>query len=943
MKFFFKIGFVSMIWFSCGSLFAQHQSKMTVEVNVEKKLLTVQQELVYFNTSTDTIATIVLNDWNNAYSSKDTPLAKRFSDEFIRSFHLAKKLERGSTNGLTIIDQNKLFLDWSRNDDQLDLIDVVLRSPILPNQRMTFNLTYVVKIPSNIFTKYGFGEKGQMYLKNWFLTPAFFTDHSFVRYSNTNSDDIGNALSDYTITFLVPAAMKLNSDLNVGLPLIENGIARYILEGKNRTEFSIYTNDSNTFDRYKNDLVEVVTDLKDNNLNSVQKAILIDKIVRFVDKNIGKFPHEKIIVSQTDYEKNPFYGLNQLPAFISPFPNDFLFEIKFLKTYLNNYLKNSLRMDSRKDNWIYDGIQIYTMMEYIDENYPNSKMMGNISKFGLFKSFNLTNLEFNEQYSYFYMLMARKNLDQPLGAPKSTLIKFNEQIASKYRAGLSFRYLGDFIETSNLKNGIAAFYQYNQTQNEVDRNAFETILKNQTPKDINWFFTTIIDSRDIVDFKFGAVSRTKDSITFTIKNKTQTNVPIAIYGIKDKQIVFKKWLEEIKTDSTFTMPRNEATKIVLNYKNEVPEYNLRNNWRSLKDYKISNRPVKFVFMKDLEDPYYNQILYVPTLTYNLYNGLSPGFRFHNKTILDKPFIFDVNPTYSSITQSLIGSFSFGINQNRRESNWYNIRYSFSGSFMHYAPDAAYMKLNPSMSIRFREDDFRDNHKQLIMIRNVFVNRERNALTTVAESENFSVFNIKYFNTNTEVIKHFNFISDVQLSNTFGKTSVELSYRRLFNDNRQINIRFFAGSFLYRNTDSDFFSFGLYRPTDYLFDYNFYGRSETSGLFSQQFVEAEGGFKSKLSTPLANEWIATTNVSFNVWNWVEIYGDLGFVKNRFQKEVFVYDNGIRLNLVTDYFELYFPVYSNNGWEIAQPNYQEKIRFIVTLDPKILSSLFTRKWF
>lgn len=88
---------------------------------------------------------------------------------------------------------------------------------------------------------------------------------------------------------------------------------------------------------------------------------------------------------------------------------------------------------------------------------------------------------------------------------------------------------------------------------------------------------------------------------------------------------------------------------------------------------------------------------------------------------------------------------------------------------------------------------------------------------------------------------------------------------------------------------------------------------------------------------------TTNGGFNIWNWVEVYGDLGFVKNDFQNAKFMYDSGVRLNLVPDYFELYFPIYSNNGWEIADKNYQEKIRFIVTLDPRILVNLFTRKWF
>ncbi len=932
-----------MLWFSCGSLIAQHQSKMTVEVNTEKKLLTVQQELVYFNESSDTISTIIFNDWNNAYSSKDTPLAKRFSDEFIRSFHLAKKEERGSTNDLTIIDQNQLFLEWYRHDDQPDLVEVELRSPILPNQKVSFRLTYVVKIPSNVFTKYGYAENGEIYLKNWFLTPALYDDHSFVRYSNTNSDDIANALSDYEVTIAVPTGWKLNSDLNAAPLLVENGMSRYTLNGKKRTDFSIFITPENSFAHYKNDLVEVLTDLKDNNLNDIHKAVLIDKIVHFVDENVGHFPHEKIIVSQADYEKNPFYGLNQLPSFISPFSNDFIYEIKFLKTYMNNYLKNSLRLDSRKDNWIYDGIQIYVMMKYIDENYPEAKMMGSVSRFWLLKNYNLTNLPFNEQYSYFYMLMARKNLDQPLGAPKNTLIKFNEQIASKYRAGLSFRYLANYIGKPNVEKAIAEFYQINKTERQTSRSHFEKILKKQTTKDINWFFETVIDSRKIVDYKFGEVTKTKDSVTFTVKNRTQTNVPIPVYGVKGKEVVFKKWLENITADSTFTLPRGEAEKLVLNYKNEVPEFNLRNNWHSLKSFKISNRPIKFVLMKDLEDPYYNQILYVPTLVYNLYDGLSPGLRFHNKTLLDKPFTFDINPTYSPNTQSLIGNFALAVNQNNRESNMFNLRYMVSGSYFHYAPEAAYFKFNPGIFIRFREDDFRDNRKQLIMLRNVFVNKESSLLNPIGEPENYSVFNARYTNTKSEVVKHFNFVTDVQLSETFGKASIELEYRKLFNDNRQINIRLFAGSFLYNKNTSDYFSFALDRPTDYMFDYNFYGRSETTGIFSQQLILADGAFKSKLDTPFANQWITTVNMGFNVWNWVEIYGDLGFVKNRFQKEKFVYDNGVRLNLVTDYFELYFPVYSNNGWEIAQPNYEEKIRFIVTIDPRILVNLFTRKWF
>jgi hypothetical protein len=538
--------------------------------------------------------------------------------------------------------------------------------------------------------------------------------------------------------------------------------------------------------------------------------------------------------------------------------------------------------------------------------------------------------------------MARKNLDQPLSNPKNTLIKFNEQIASKYRAGLSFRYLDDYLGQQTIPKSIHKFYE-NYKGKQVQRLDFETIIKENSNKDISWFFKTIIDSRDIVDYKFSKVSKTKDSITFSINNRTGVIVPIPIYGVKNDEIVFKKWIDSKNMDSIYIIDRKNADKIVLNYINEVPEYNLRNNWKSLKGFYPNNRPIKFTFMKDLEDPYYNQILYVPTLTYNLYDGLSPGLRLHNKSILDKPFTFDVNPAYSSTSKSLSGEAAFVVNKNYRNGNLYNIKYSLSGSYFHYAPDATYQKINPTIQFKIRESNLRDNRKQLILLRQVLVNREKSDYIVDKTTENYSVFNLKYLNTKTEVVHHFNLITDFQLSSKFGKLAGEVQYRKLFDDNREFSLRLFAGSFLFNKSNSNFFSFALDRPTDYLFDYNYYGRSESTGFFSQQFIMADGGFKSKLNTPFANQWMTTANASYSIWNWVEIYGDVGLLKNKLSNPTFIYDSGFRLNLVTNYFELYFPIYSNNGWEVSQYKYKEKIRFVITLDPKLLVNLFTRKWF
>jgi hypothetical protein len=929
-----------LLLLTCQAAFSQHHSKMVVKIDSGQKTLSVQQELTFFNQTNDTLTSIVLNDWMNGYSSKNTPLGARFSDEFERSFLLAKEKERGRTSNISILDGTQP-LPWSRDEKFPDVVQVSLKEKLLPNQKTTILLSYSVKIPSDKFTKYGYGENGKMYLKNWFLTPARYENHGFIKYNNLNLDDCANAVSDYEVEVTAAQNFDLHSDLNETQKESVNGSTEYHLSGKNRLDFNLFIDSKNAFEVYKNGGLEVVSNIKANKLDDIQRAIVVDKIVTYINENIGRYANQKITVSQADYDRNPFYGLNQLPLFMSPFSDEFLYEIKFLKTYINNYLRSSLQLDQRKDSWIYDGIQTYLMMKYMEEFHPDSKMMGSVSKLKLLKGYNLVSLDFNGQYSYFYMLMSRKNLDQPLSNPKNTLIKFNEKIASKYKAGLSLRYLDSYLQNNVVSSSIQQFVTLNKTQ-QTSSTDFENILTANSPKKIDWFFDKMIDSRDIIDYKFDKVSQTKDSVSFSLTNRTKTDVPISVYGLKGKEIVFKKWYDSTSKDSVYTLPRNNANKIAINYQNEVPEFNRRNNWQSLRSFHF-NRPIKFNFFKDLEDPYYNQVIYIPTLEYNLYDGFLPGIRFHNKTLLDKPFIFDINPTISTKTQNLSGKAALLYNQYNRDSNLYSIKYIMSGHYLHYAPDAYYTKLAPTVFLFFRPDNFRDNRKQTLVFKEIVVSKEKTAFTVSENSENYSVFNAKYYNTKTELTNHIQFLGDFQYEKSFGKLAAEVQYRKVFDNNRTLNFRLFAGTFLHNKTTSSYFDFGLDRPSDYLFESEYLGRSETSGVFSQQSIVADGFFKSMLETRTANRYMATANGCYTIWNWIDAYGDIGVIKNKGIAPKFVYDSGIRLNLVTDYFELFLPVYSNNGWEIGQQNYGERIRFIATFRPETLINLFTRKWF
>ena len=918
--------------------FAQHYSKLVVQADQLSHILTVNQDLTYYNQSNVPLASIVLNDWNNAYSVKDSPLGNRFSDEFIRTYLIAPEKDRGATFDIKITADDTQPLSFFRPKNYLDIIEIQLDKTLNPGQKTTLHLHYKLKLPNSRFTGYGFNTKNEMSLKNWFLTPTKFENGHFITYNNLNLDDAPNAIFDLDLEI----NSNQNFEIETDLPLIEKTANTYIFSGKNVLLNSVYLYEKHNFIRFKSNNVEVYTNLQSKKVSDIQKALIVNKIVSYTEAKLGASAQPKIIVSQTDYDQNPFYGLNQLPSFLRPFDEDFIFEIKFLKTYLNNYLKANLQIDNRTDNWIFDAIQVFYIMEYIDEMYPDAKMMGNLAKYKLLRGFNLISLDFNEQFSYFYLLMARKNIDQPLAFGKEKLVKFNEKIASKYRAGLSFRYLNFYLQKNELQNTLAEFCKI-ATIKPATTADFEIILKQNATKNIDWFLPTLIKSRDAIDYKFKNVHKSAASVAFTLKNKTDTaEIPIPISGFRGKQEVFKEWIMP-KKDSVYTLNRYGADKIVINAKNEVPEFNQRNNFKSLKSFSIGNKPLKFNLMKDLEDPNFTQILYVPAVEFNYYDGLIFGLRFHNKTILDRPFSFDVTPSYSSKSKNLSGSFSFSVNQFNRKSALFSTKYGLSGSTFQYAPDASYQKMNPFVIMRFRPDDYRNNQKEVLVVRQVFVNRQPSNFVTNTFDGSYSVFNIRYGKAKPEISKTIAYNTDLQIASNFGKLNYDFTYRRLFDNNRQINIRLYAGLFLYNSTNSEFFNIALDRPTDYLFDYNYLGRSESIGFLSQEFITAEGGFKSKVANPSANLFLTSVNGSCNIWNWIEVYADAGLIKNKTNTARFLYDSGIRLNLVPDYFELYFPLQSSNGFEIGQKNYQQKIRFVVAFNPNTLLGLFTRKWF
>lgn len=939
-----RICFILFILISVVA-FGQNKIDLSATFNVGVNQIKISQTIQYKNTTQDTLHAIYLSDWANSYSTKTTPLAKRFAEEYKTNFHFAKSDNRGFT-AITAIKQHNEEVTFNRVTGHPDVIKVKLKEPLQGGETYTLHLNYIVQIPNDNFTRYGWTSDHGYNLRYWYITPVVY-DGNWHYYSNKNLDDLYIPKADLNLEITYPNYLTLTTELNKTLLEKTQTQTTQKLQARNSVNSKLFLNHQPNYRTIGNENLSIITNINEENLDEINRVLITDKIINFITKNLGGYPHDKLLLSEIDYKKNPIYGINQLPNFIRPFPNHFQYELKLIKTALNNYFENVLLINPRDDYWLNDGLQIYFLMKYVDEHYPNMKLFGTLSKVWGIRSFHATQLQFNDQYNFLYMHMARANIDQPLSMPKDSLLKFNTNIANKYKAGVGLKYLEDYLNDDIVSQSIKTYlglYSLKQTSTRD----FETILRCNTTKDVDWFFNDYIKTRKKIDFKIKDIQVGNDSLLVNIKNKRDNNMPVSLFGLENDTVVYKTWVTNIKGSKNVTIPKDKIDKLVLNYNMAIPEYNLRDNWKSLKGFLFNNKPLQFRLFKDIEDPYYNQVFFMPDFSYNYYDGFSPGLKLYNKTVLQKSFLYNLKPRYAIKSKQFIGSGSLSYVKRIENKDLYYVRYGFAGEYSHYAPDLSYTSFTPYVLLRFRDKtDFRNNKRKYITLRYISINKEDdpNNIYDVDETPDYNVFNIKYGFTNPNLKHHFTWFTDFQLAENFGKLSFNLEYRKLTENNRNFNLRFFAGAFLYNDTykDSNYFSFALDRPTDYLFDYNYLGRSESSGILSQELVIAEGGFKSKLNTPYANQWIATLNGGTTIWRYIEAYGDIGLVGNHGQSPKFVYDSGFRLRLVADYFELYFPVYSNLGWEISQPRYSEKIRFIVTLSPQTLMGLFSRRWY
>lgn len=954
-----------IIFLSFSKFYSQENSyNIIANFDPNNRKIYIDQYLEFYNKSKKSIEYLILNDWANSYSTSNSKLGKRLSDEYILSFQRSTKNQRGYTLIDKIVHNNN-NLDYRRLENNLDLIKIFLKKPLESNSSIKINIKYEIIIPIDDFTGYGINKSDDINIRDWYLTFAKIKSGKWQLESNLDLNDLSHdpAFFDFNISY--PYEYQLISDIND--LTYKNNDKRKIIRSKRelrKNSYIILTKKSN-FNLYDLGKIKIYSDIKNEvdksdslinkaiiyidkktgnyiplnkpNENKIEKKSIVNKIYNYAEKKIGKYPFDKMVISKKNQSRRPIYGINNLPNIISPFSESFLFEFNFLKEFLHTYFEESISFHKRKDYWIIDGMVIYLLMDYVDTYYPNLKLIGKYSDLKILKNRNYANYSFNEQFRLFENIISSRNIGQSINTTLDSLTRINLKIINPYKSGIGMKMLSNILSKETIETSIRDYFKKNSL-NRSNNSSFKSILENNGFAKSNWFFEEYLQKKLFKDFSIKNINSTANNTFFKITKHYDSKIPVQLSLIKNNKVIKNKWLDIKKRDTIVSFNSNFYDFVELNKDKYVTETKYKNNFASFEKY---NKPLKFVLFTDFENIYNKQINYIPLLGYNLYDGLMPGIDLTNITLIKKPFNYKIKPFYSSKQKKLLGSMNLKFTDYNENKKLFSTQYFLSGSTFHYKDNLSYTSFFPSVTFLFRNSDLRSNFRQFLAFKYISIYREEN--NDQKKYPNYNIFNVKYIISDSYGGKGISLNTDLQINKSFIKTSITGRFRNYYKDNRQYNIRFFLGKFFYNKTDDDYFSFSTYRTRDYMFNYNLLGRSEDSGFYSQQFINTEGALKSRVKPAYSNNWIFSINSGITIWQWVEGYYDFAIIKNKGIKTKTAYDSGIRLNILTDYFELYFPFYSSLGNELKVPSYIDRIRFKVTFDPNTLTGLFTRRWF
>jgi Peptidase family M1 domain len=899
----------------------QQKVDYTIDVTLNDQTKTLQgfERLTYTNNSPDTLAYIWFHIWPNAYKTDRTT----FSDQQLRNgntaFYFSDKEQRGYINQLDF-KVNGVASKTEDHPEHIDIIKVLLPTPLLPGQQAIITTPFHVKLPYN-FSRGGYD--GQTFqVTQWYPKPAVYDRKGWHPMPYLDQGEFYSEFGNYDVritvpqTYVVAATGALQNQgekewlktrvkkepqtLREKVATSNKKPVTYSSKTKpavkqstpattktlqflqsNVHDFAWFANkdfvvDSDTCVLSSGKVVDVYSYYTPLHQNTWKNSVAFVKdALRFYSSEVGEYPFSTLSAVQGP---ESFGGGMEYPTItiISPIATEQDLDVILAHEIGHNWFQGILASNERAHPWMDEGFNTFYERKYAQKKYGPSSSGEDLVLQTLIKT----------------------HKDQPITTASNELTSLNYQLVTYHKTAEWLKWVESKIGATALKSAMQQYYQQWQ-------------FKHPQPEDFKAGLAPYLNSDTTA---FGLLYTT-GALPQTVEKRLQVISPF--------------------------QPK------------------------SFKTY--FNKPTK------------NTLLLSPAFGANVYDKVMVGAVITNYKLPPSSFQFLLVPMYSTGAKTINGlgklSYSFYPTKRLQKAEVFLNAAKFS---MNEFTDSrnerhvfGYSKIVPGLELTFKEKSLHSTSRKYVQWKSYFINEEplrisidsvfENGDTTLVDVVNkeqlqFNIHQLKLGIENHRALYPYAANFTAQASQYFTRLAVEGNYFFNYKEGG-LDVRLFAGKFFYKENNT--YSYGYYidryalnlsgpnGEEDYTYSDYFVGRNRFEGLASQQLMVRDGGFKIRTDL-LSNKvgktgnWLAAINLNTTIPSKLNplsilpvkiplhLFADIGTYAEAWEPESetdrFLFDVGVHIPLFKETINLYFPiVYSHAFGEYAKAMYPKNRLF------------------
>lgn len=990
----------TLLLLGCINLSAQNpyfQQKVdyqiTVKLDDEQHLLDGFITIDYKNNSPDTLEQLYFHLWPNAYRNQTTAFAQQMLRLGRQDFYFAKDSQLGSISKLDFRVKGK-EVRWRLSAEHQDIALLTLNQPLLPGQSIRLSTPFLIRIPGS-FSRLGHVEDSYQ-ISQWYPKPAVYDRDGWHPMPYLDNGEFYSEFGSFDVKITLPENYQVGAtgklmtpEEQLRLKQMSRDTRLYLDTFPYPSPFVEYEPSPISSDTFKTlhfkadqvhdfawfadkrfkvlvDELELATGEKietkvfftkseeaywQHSMDYLQRSLV------FFSEKVGPYPYPQMTVVQSTLSAGGGMEYPMVTVIDEVGTEEFLDEV-IAHEVGHNWFYGILASNERAHAWMDEGITSYYEQKYresIDDlEHETSRKKRLLDELGAHRRP--------------YLYKARTRRDQAPNTPADQLRASNYAMSSYTKPALGFRMLEEYMGCFDFDQAMQDYFKQWQFKHPRPEDLREVLMDHNTDS-LEWLFDGILGSTDRYDYAIKKVKRAKDSLEIIVKNKGKINGPIAIGGIKNKEVDRLSWHAPQGKKTSIKIPDEGFHKIILDPLFLTPDLYGNNNSWDLMGPIPRLEPVEFPILNIYEKAYKSNINWGPIYGWNAYDESMFGAAFYNTVFPHRSFEYIVAPFFGlgSLEPSVMALVQYNVFP--KSGHFQKLTFGFKGrSFNFFTQDEInyslrYSKWSPFINIHFKQKKLSTFRHWLelqatgLWKEKAGFNNNGRFLGTTWEQNTFlrAIYNGK----NDRVLNPYSYrfiyelleFDEVTGVNQYIRASVETQNQFTFGPNQHFYLRFFAGGHLRTpgrnagNIRPSAFNLVSQGFNDLTYQDSYFGRNEADGFWSQQITVREGGFKAPIPKgfPLgrSNDYI----IAFNFKTDLPIlkksplrlrpYFDIGYFHNAtpsgeaatFQDQL-LWNGGLGLELLDGVLGFYFPLLSssNLGDRLAERgNYFNRISF------------------